>query len=949
MVRASLLACSLLLATCEPWLARDSEDETGEGLAVAPPDIGDELALGLEGSAATLQAAYHGCKEVRSGPTCVIDHAAEFRLWLPVLSADRVELELDGVAIEAPAEPAEDGYLWRFNIATPARLLRARARTVAGPASFELELVADDEPAKPELDEAQAFIAEQVHDRTRAHHHLERLQASLPYLEGRDRARAFGLMARLHYRLAQPERALELYAQSTALARELGLWTMLGRDADAAAYLTMYVRPDHAAARRWLDLRAAAVRDDPSEASEAAYFRGLFAYRTGDFDEADRLYASAVYLARRLGLERSERDALQGWGLLLGELGRDAEARERFDRARALMSDETSPCERAQLLTNVAVSAMRARAAGRAVDEDPRALLAEVLDLNLRPGGCENVEGASRARLNLAREALERDDLAAARAQLAAVDEGLANRSDRAARLELLARLSLKEGHARAALERWAEVEALAGGELRTSEAWELAFGRGQAHEALGEEEEALAAYQSAEAVLDRHLLEVALGKGREIVALDHHPSARRYIDLLVRLGRVDEALCAARLARARTTYPIDRAGRLAALPAEERGEWERLIAEYRQIRQTLRRARRDDWRLSATELARARARRRVEEGRARELHNRALALLTRIENTAVRCEDLRRPEPGELMLIYHPVGPATGEDGPSAWIGFAADAQGTAVASIPALDLSAAPELLAEQLLTPFQEAITGAAQLRVLPLGSLLELDFHALPLPGVAEIVLEHAPVTYGVDLPRADASPQSEGRPTALVVADPRSNLEHVLDEISDVERRLSSSWSVEVLRGEAASGEALRVAIASARHLHYAGHGLSDGRAGEQSFLELADGELDVSDILVLPGVPETVVLAGCETGLTNRHTLGGGMSVARAFLAAGSRSVIASSIKIDDALAGALSAQLYEGLDGPDFDGPHALQRAQLALRAQDPNAHWADFRVWVP
>ncbi|MCA9719856.1 MAG: CHAT domain-containing protein, partial [Myxococcales bacterium] len=388
---------------------------------------------------------------------------------------------------------------------------------------------------------------------------------------------------------------------------------------------------------------------------------------------------------------------------------------------------------------------------------------------------------------------------------------------------------------------------------------------------------------------------------------------------------------------------------------------WDERVRAYRRARAHLDRLRQDDWRLSSAELARAQARRRVETLRAQELRNEALGLLSEAQAAPVRCADLRPPEPGELLLLYHPV--------VEGWVGFAATTSEVTVArvaesnqalerAIAARDSSAD----ARRLLAPFRDALDATERVRVLPLGLLLDVPFHAIPWPEDQEdaLLLDHAPVAYAVDLPRPSALEPpgaSEGdadarQRHAVVIGDPRSNLEHILREISEVDSILDDRrWSVELLHDADVDGDTLRAAIARATHLHYAGHGLSDGLAGAGSFVELADSQLSVGDILVLPQVPRSVVLAGCETGLTNSHTLGGGMSVARAFLAAGSESVIAADHEIDDEVAATISVELYTALaEGDPFDGPAILRRAQRAMRlTPDSNPGWSDVRAWTP
>lgn len=232
-----------------------------------------------------------------------------------------------------------------------------------------------------------------------------------------------------------------------------------------------------------------------------------------------------------------------------------------------------------------------------------------------------------------------------------------------------------------------------------------------------------------------------------------------------------------------------------------------------------------------------------------------------------------------------------------------------------------------------------------------ALLDIPFHAAADPvAPGEVVLERLDVAYAIDRPAKQiAEPPKAALTRALVVADPRSNLEHAQAEVEMVEQALGErGFAVETLRGAGASGATLRRSLAGTDLLHYAGHGLSDGTTGVGSVLLLAGSTLSIGDILMLPWVPTSVVLSGCETGLTDNRTLSGGMSVAWAFVAAGSQSVIAASTEIDDDLGAAISSQLYSGR-ATSFDGPTALRTAQLAIRADAPASDWYVFRAWVP
>jgi CHAT domain-containing protein len=121
--------------------------------------------------------------------------------------------------------------------------------------------------------------------------------------------------------------------------------------------------------------------------------------------------------------------------------------------------------------------------------------------------------------------------------------------------------------------------------------------------------------------------------------------------------------------------------------------------------------------------------------------------------------------------------------------------------------------------------------------------------------------------------------------------------------------------------------------------------------GQGSALSLpAGGELTPGDILALPHVPRFVALFGCETGMESTGGEMGALGLAHAFLAAGARSVVASSRVVDDALARDTARAFYASLvAGADLDPTRALRDAQLVVRARAAAADWAAFRALVP
>src|SRR5690606_27785139 len=141
---------------------------------------------------------------------------------------------------------------------------------------------------------------------------------------------------------------------------------------------------------------------------------------------------------------------------------------------------------------------------------------------------------------------------------------------------------------------------------------------------------------------------------------------------------------------------------------------------------------------------------------------------------------------------------------------------------------------------LAPFAEPLARARSIRVMPTGPLARVPFHALPVPGdPSTMLVDLAPVAYGLDLPRADAEPPAADRPRALIVAPP-SNLPHAAAEAGATAQALADArWPVQRLVDDAATGEAVRRALPAVDLLHYVGHARSDGWSGWDSALSLA--------------------------------------------------------------------------------------------------------------
>ncbi|MGD1844934.1 MAG: CHAT domain-containing protein, partial [Salibacteraceae bacterium] len=163
--------------------------------------------------------------------------------------------------------------------------------------------------------------------------------------------------------------------------------------------------------------------------------------------------------------------------------------------------------------------------------------------------------------------------------------------------------------------------------------------------------------------------------------------------------------------------------------------------------------------------------------------------------------------------------------------------------------------------------------------------------------------------------------------------------------SEVELTAASHYfGGEFLLGQAATPNAVKSLIRPGSLLHFSSHAKANFETPLQSYLSLAKTEstappekLSAKDIHGLSLPAGLVVLSACETGVGQGDPGEGTRSLGRAFLYAGSQSVIMQLWSVDDRQSAQLIARFYEYLaNGKSV--PKALQEAKLqALSTADP------------
>lgn len=137
-------------------------------------------------------------------------------------------------------------------------------------------------------------------------------------------------------------------------------------------------------------------------------------------------------------------------------------------------------------------------------------------------------------------------------------------------------------------------------------------------------------------------------------------------------------------------------------------------------------------------------------------------------------------------------------------------------------------------------------------------------------------------------------------------------------------------------------------------IHLATHAISSQIDGLLSRIYLAGedekpGELFTSDIGNQTLNADLVVLSACETGSGGQHTTEGRISLTKAYLASGARSVVSSNWAVDDFATAALMEVFYEHIQ--NGKPPHqALQLSRKAYLEKYPDAppyKWAAFEAY--
>lgn len=754
------------------------------------------------------------------------------------------------------------------------------------------------------------------------------------------RGRGLALQGRLAMARGQNEAAAASLRASIEAHRAGGRASDQVRDAQALTYLL-------SKQSRFVEARAALAEADAALPGydegrpHTSYYRALMARDTGAMRTALRELEAAERGATRLGLRALRDDVIQVTAYLLQSLGRSTEALRLVDKLSADLSTETDPCKRAAYAGSIANVLLlggeqtelprhtdRARQLLAGALEDfrrcPRAVLEQVALVNL--AWAEVLGGAFEGSEATLAEAVRRGA------------EGQPALTSWVA--DLRGRAALGRGKPRDALRHFDHLAKVAASQPTSDAAWRAAAGRGEALEALHRLADARASYAEAEELLVRLTSGVPLSGGRGSYLAGHERSARRLVDLLMRGGAASDALEVVRRARARALAFSRRMDRLEHLDAASRTRWDDALARHHRAAGAAAELSSTAWSVPASSLHEREAEIAAQQRLAREALEDGLATLG--EAPAATEVAPSRPA-GEAILAFHP------SRGERYWVFLSGD-EGVRAERVELPAEGSGTAAWGRALLGPFASELRAARSVRVLPYGRVNDVDVHALPFDGAP--LIASRPVRYAMDLaplptPVADAvSGDARGtKRRGLVVADPSSDLVHALAEGTEAAQRLAT-WEVTSLAQSGARRSDVLAALPRVDLLHFAGHGVFEGIAGWESRLELADAPLSLGDVLALPDAPRWVVLSSCRTARTASESNGVDLSLAHAFLVAGTSAVLAATRDVPDALGQRLASSLYGDAAGSEWNLPSSATRALSDLARENSQLDWAAYRL---
>lgn len=267
---------------------------------------------------------------------------------------------------------------------------------------------------------------------------------------------------------------------------------------------------------------------------------------------------------------------------------------------------------------------------------------------------------------------------------------------------------------------------------------------------------------------------------------------------------------------------------------------------------------------------------------------------------------------------------------------------------------LSPAARAMYQLLIEPAAAWIAPNDTVVIVPDATLSSVPFAALVGGGGRYLAEEHPLIVSPSAATFAGSPERRSGTPRdLLLVVNGSAPGQERLGEAEAEARAVGRQYAhVKRLEGSRATAAAFTRGAARAGMIHFTGHGLVSELRAEETSLVLAgdNGSEDRFDVRRIAAMKlersPVVVLAACSTARGRVTPLEGTMSVARAFLAAGAGSVVATLWPVEDRAAAAFFARLHQHLARGESPAD-ALRATQTeCIRDSIPPSMWAAVQV---
>jgi CHAT domain-containing protein len=198
-------------------------------------------------------------------------------------------------------------------------------------------------------------------------------------------------------------------------------------------------------------------------------------------------------------------------------------------------------------------------------------------------------------------------------------------------------------------------------------------------------------------------------------------------------------------------------------------------------------------------------------------------------------------------------------------------------------------------------------------------------------------------------------RSRGNHGCLAEKDVLVPLPHAIEEARSIAAIAKRAGRVATIES-ASFGAVLKPEAENSEILHFAAHAFAPSAQPGRSGIVLSQGEaghsvfgyLGIAEIHKLKLKASLVVLSACETGVGQDFRGEGMVSLARAFMYAGSPRVIASLWNVDDRATGKLMKRFYEGMFSRGLSPAEALKFAQVAMQHDEKMLEWRHPYYWA-